>query len=85
MTAAPDTATAASLSFVRDLATNLVNKPVNPALIPWIPSVIQGFLLTQDFKAILLILVEYAVNIVVWYPFFKTHEKRMLDKEKAVA
>jgi PTS system cellobiose-specific IIC component len=73
------------LVYLAMMATNLVNKPINPALIPWIPSVIQGFLLTQDFKAILLILVEYAVNIVVWYPFFKTHEKRMLDKEKAVA
>lgn len=67
------------------MSTNLVNKPVNPALIPWIPSVFQGFILTQDYKAVLLILVELAINVVVWYPFFKSHEKRMLDKEKAEA
>jgi cellobiose-specific phosphotransferase system component IIC len=45
----------------------------------------SGFILTQDFKAIVLILVEYVLKIVVWYPFFKAHEKRMLDKEKAAA
>ena len=67
------------------MSTNLVSKPVNPALIPWIPSVIQGFILTQDYKAVLLILIELAINVVVWYPFFKSHEKRMLDKEKAEA
>lgn len=73
------------LVYLAMMTTNLVNKPINPALIPWIPSVIQGFILTQDFKAIVLILVEYVINIIVWYPFFKTHEKRMLDKEKAAA
>jgi len=73
------------LVYLAMMSTNLVNKPVNPALIPWIPSVIQGFILTQDYKAVLLILVELTVNVVVWYPFFKSHEKRMLDKEKAEA
>lgn len=73
------------LVYLAMMSTNLVNKPVNPALIPWIPSVIQGFILTRDYKAVLLILVELTVNVVVWYPFFKSHEKRMLDKEKAEA
>lgn len=67
------------------MTANIVSKPVNPALIPWIPSFIQGFLITQDIKAVLLIVVELVINTVIWYPFFKSHEKRMIEKEKAEA
>jgi cellobiose PTS system EIIC component len=63
------------------LNSGLVTKPFNPAIIPWIPSFIQGYFYTQDFKAVLFILVELVINGFVWYPFFKAFENKKIEEE----
>jgi PTS system cellobiose-specific IIC component len=63
------------------LSSGLVTKPFVPALTPWLPVGLTAYLFTQDIKAVLLVAVELAINAVIWYPFFKAHERNTLQKE----
>ena len=50
---------------------------------PWtLPAPIGAFFATQgDWKAIVLALVNIAISVVLYYPFFKMYEKKMLEQE----
>ncbi len=52
---------------------------------PWtLPAPIGAFFATQgDWRAIVLALVNIAISVVLYYPFFKMYEKKMLEQESA--
>lgn len=62
---------------------NIVGKPMMepPGFMP--PGV-GAFLLTLDWKAVVLCFASIALMTVIYYPFFKTMEKEELKKEKEV-
>ncbi|TDW26099.1 PTS system cellobiose-specific IIC component [Breznakia blatticola] len=62
------------------MAINLVNKPFAwPGSIT--PVVIQQFLISFDWRSIILWIFLIAVDYVIWYPFFKMFEKEKLKEE----
>lgn len=66
-------------------ATNLVKVPFNTTFLPFLPNPIQAFLYNNDWKGVFLVFVIMAVNLVVWYPFFKAYERQMTTKEESKA
>ncbi len=63
---------------------DLVTKPFVGALIPWLPIGLTGFMFNQDWRGIVLVIVELVINIIIWYPFFKSYDKIMVGKEETV-
>jgi PTS system cellobiose-specific IIC component len=59
----------------------LVTKPY--ILVPWtLPAPIGAYLATGgDWRAIVLVLVNIAIVTVLYYPFFKAYERKMLQEE----
>jgi len=41
-------------------------------------------LVTEDFRAIIWWVIYLAINILIWYPFFKVYEKTKLMEEQAM-
>jgi len=64
---------------------DLVTKPFNPAVIPWLPVGITGFIFNQDWRGIVLVIIEIILNGLIWYPFLKAYEKIMIAREQAEA
>lgn len=60
---------------------DLVAKPFNPAVIPWLPIGVTGFIFNQDWRGVILVVIELAINIVIWYPFYKAYEAIMTKRE----
>ncbi|WML33389.1 PTS sugar transporter subunit IIC [Clostridium sp. OS1-26] len=60
---------------------NIVARPVIQA--PWtLPAPIGAYLATKgDWKAIVLVLVNIAITTVIYYPFFKAYEKKLLQEQ----
>ena len=62
------------------MGTGLINKAY--ALPSWnLPSFIGAYLSTGDLKAGLLVLGLLVMDGIIWYPFFKIHEKDILKTE----
>lgn len=56
------------------------------AMLSWnMPSPIGAFLSTMDIKAMLLIVGLIVLDALVYYPFFKTHEKQLVAMENGEA
>ena len=52
--------------------------------VPWTtPAPLGAALSTMDVKAFVWILLLIAVDLVIWYPFFKSYEKQLVLEEKA--
>lgn len=65
------------------LSTGLVDRPY--AYVPWTtPAVFSGFLVTGDWKASVLQIVNFSVAAIVYYPFLKVWDKAKLLEEQAV-
>ena len=64
---------------------DLVTKPFNPAVIPWLPVGITGFIFNQDWRGVVLVLIAIVLNGIIWYPFLKSYEKVMIAKEQMEA
>lgn len=65
------------------MALNLVNKPyIQP---PWtLPAPIGAYLATGgDWRAAVLAILNILIMMVVYYPFFKAYEKKMIAEEKS--
>lgn len=61
------------------MSVGLVGRPYVVA--PWtLPGPIGAYLSTGDVKAILLVLVNVAISVVIYYPFFKAYEKKLLSE-----
>lgn len=53
---------------------------------PWtLPAPIKAFLATNDWRAILVVLINFVIYLIVYYPFFKAYENKLLSEEKAKA
>ncbi|MBO8165144.1 MAG: PTS sugar transporter subunit IIC [Brevibacillus sp.] len=59
---------------------------VNPTYImpPWtLPAPIGAYLATGgDWRAVILVFINIAISFVVYFPFFKMYEKKILEQEK---
>ena len=54
------------------------------ALLSWnMPSIIGAYLSTFDWKAVVLVAACIVIDLVLYYPFFKTYEKQCLEQEAA--
>ncbi|MBG0784566.1 MAG: PTS sugar transporter subunit IIC [Anaerolineaceae bacterium] len=64
-----------------------VNIPSNFTLLQFLPAPIGGYLLTSDFRAVILAVVILLVDLALWAPFLKMHEKKLAAEatEKAEA
>lgn len=50
--------------------------------LPWAtPPFIGGFLATGDWKAVILVMINFAIGVAIYYPFFKAFEKDQLQKQ----
>ncbi|MBP1889211.1 PTS system cellobiose-specific IIC component [Clostridium moniliforme] len=51
---------------------------------PWtLPSPIKAFLSTNDWRAVVLVIINFAIYVIVYYPFFKAYEGQLLSEEKS--
>lgn len=51
--------------------------------IPWAtPPFIGAFLATGDWKAVVLVMINFTIGVFIYYPFFKAFEKDQLQKQK---
>ena len=55
--------------------------PASYALSFHIPSVINAYILTKDFRAVIFIIGLIALDMVIWAPFLRIHEKQLEKKE----
>lgn len=60
---------------------NLVNIPAKLLTGVKLPMPISSVLVTDDFRAIILWAVLFAVYTAVWYPFFKAYDKQCVSEE----
>lgn len=67
------------------MAANIVSRPY--ILPPWtLPAPIGAYLATGgDWKAIILVLINIAITMLIYFPFFKVYEKKLLAEETGKA
>ena len=57
----------------------------NPLAAEWtVPSIIAGPLITNSWRAGILVLINFIVSYIIYYPFFKVFEKEKLEEEGAL-
>lgn len=62
------------------MSFNLVAKV--SVMAPWtLPAPIKAFLGTNDWRAIVLVLINFAIYLIVYYPFFKAYENKLISEE----
>ena len=67
----------------KEMYAGLVTIPHAVMNVNQLPMPICSFLATHgDFRVILLEVVLFAVSWVIWYPFFKAHEMKVLKEEE---
>ena len=49
------------------------------------PTVLGAFISTLDWRSCLLVVVMFAIDWVIYYPFFKIYEKRCIEQENGEA
>lgn len=63
------------------LSFGWVRIPASLALSMHIPSVINAYILTEDYRAIFLVLILITLDALIWVPFLKTHARQQLIQE----
>lgn len=48
---------------------------------PYVGVFLEGFLVNLDYRTIIVNAIQMLGSIIIWYPFFKTYEKGILEKE----
>jgi PTS system cellobiose-specific IIC component len=63
------------------MALNLVARP--SVIAPWtLPAPIGAYIATGgDWRSIILVLINIAIMLIIYYPFFKMYEKKLLEEE----
>ena len=51
---------------------------------PYVGVFLEGYLTNFDPMSIVANLIQLALSILVWYPFFKIYEKREMENEKEI-
>jgi len=69
-----------TISYIA-MALNLVARP--SVLAPWtLPAPIGAFFATGgDYRAVVLVLINIAIMMAIFYPFFKAYEKKLIKEE----
>lgn len=62
------------------LDLGLVAIPSTYSLLTYVPAPLNAYLLTRDFKAVILIFLLIGIDMVIWAPFLKMHEKNLSSK-----
>ncbi|NMC46421.1 MAG: PTS sugar transporter subunit IIC [Chloroflexi bacterium] len=57
--------------------------PSTYSLLTYVPAPLNAYLLTQDFKAVVLILLLIGIDMTIWAPFLKMHERNLLSKDSS--
>ena len=70
----------AAIAFIV-MSVGLVTPPFNFAFITWCPVGLLGFLLNNDWRGIILTAALLVLDFLIWYPFFKVHERNVLKEE----
>ena len=65
------------------LSSGIVPIPSEPFNFWYLPSPIVGYMVTKSIAGLLLVLVNFAVSWVVYYPFFKVYDKQVCEEEMA--
>ncbi|MCU6697152.1 PTS transporter subunit EIIC [Laedolimicola ammoniilytica] len=65
------------------MSTGLLNIPSKLIHVGQIPAPFSSMLVTEDFRAVIWWIIYLAINVMVWYPFFKVYEKSKLADEQA--
>ncbi|ABR50268.1 PTS system, lactose/cellobiose family IIC subunit [Alkaliphilus metalliredigens QYMF] len=70
-----------TISYIA-MTLNLVGRPY--ILAPWtLPAPIGAYMATGgDWRAIVLVLINISIMMAIYYPFFKSYEKKMIAEEK---
>ena len=63
------------------LSFGLVTIPSTPMMMNYIPQPISAFIVNNDWRSIVLLLVTFVVSYLIYLPFFKTYEKQETDRE----
>lgn len=63
------------------LDLGLVAIPSTYSLLTYLPAPLTAYLLTQDLKAVALIFLLIAIDMVIWVPFLKVHEGNLSIKD----
>jgi PTS system cellobiose-specific IIC component len=58
-----------------------VNIPSTLALLQFMPAPLGAYLLTNDARAIILAIVIILIDMAIWWPFLKMHEKNLAAAE----
>ncbi len=62
------------------LDLGLVAIPSTYSLLTYLPAPLTAYLLTQDIKAVVLIILLIGIDMVIWAPFLKIHERNLPSK-----
>ena len=63
------------------LSFGLVTIPSTPMMMNYIPQPISAFIVNNDWRSIVLLLVTFVVSYLIYLPFFKAYEKQETDRE----
>lgn len=66
------------------MSTGLLNIPSKLIHVGQIPAPVSSMLVTEDFRAIIWWAIYLAINVLVWYPFFKVYEKTKIEEEQSM-
>ncbi len=63
--------------------TNIIGKTFT--LVPWTtPAPLGAALSTMDYKAFIWVLLLIVIDMIIWFPFFKSYEKQLVLEEQSV-
>jgi len=71
-----------TLTFIA-MKIGLVTIPWNFAGVIFAPAGIPAYILTQDWKAVVLVAILLVIDAAVYYPFFKAYERITMEREEA--
>jgi len=63
------------------MSSGIVAIPFNPTFIPFLPTGVSAFLYSNDLLGVLLVVVLFVVDYLIYYPFFKVYERQAMEKE----
>lgn len=63
--------------------TNLIPGMGYPLAAVWtLPSIFSGVIATASIKAVFLVIINFVISFIIYYPFFKAYDKKMLLEEQ---
>jgi len=66
------------------LRSGIITIPAQPNQLWFLPIGVSTYMVSQDWKGLILLVVTLAISGLVYYPFFKVYEKQCVDKEKTL-